>query len=206
LARRQIIFGVALLGAGLSAAGVVAVAQPFDHAAAQRAAPRAGTPGILEDLRPGSVVKTGARGSLSVTGSLTDEGLAEVKAMNEAAEAGPELITCDELQAEMTCEPVPDAEQEAITGGEPLYARTVRSDVSRAIGTDIPVLNFDELFCDDLDGEGAMSCSPAGIVSPSVPAGTKLLVTYKAYHATINPDGILSVHMVTPDIPLGLAP
>jgi hypothetical protein len=136
---------------------------------------------------------------------LTPAALDELDAMNRASAAGPALIVCNTEVETLSCSRVdPPDEAAAIKAGQPLFIRTIRSDVSRAIGAGVPVLESDELVCGD--PVETMQCVAASAAPPKLPVGQKLLVTYKRYEPTVSSDGTLTLRMGTPQVPLDAAP
>jgi hypothetical protein len=164
-------------------------------------------PTPLSELKPGATVTTGGAGGFSAVGALKADALAQANGMNELLNAGPRFLTCTDEARRMTCSPLSESqERAAILRGDPFFVRTVKSDVSAAIGANVPVFDSDELVCDPPAGDGTLTCSPAGMVTPTAPPGQTLFASYKAFHGTINADGSLSVQVETPQVPLDQAP
>jgi len=203
---RVLVFVAAVVGAAAASVGVASLASPLGSA---NAGPGGADPGppvaeMLEQMAPGAVVDRQADGSVSIQGTATPAAQAEIQRVIRLEEAGPNSVRCSGAGATTTCRPIADRDVvPALRAGETIYGRTVYRSITKA-ATDrgAAIFRAGELVCGAPQHGGAMACSGVDRVQPVIRAGETLFVTYRPFNVTFDAQGIMTVHVAPPTIPL----
>jgi hypothetical protein len=192
---------VALLAACtfLGSAAVASIL-PFRGADGATEPPRS-SGSMVDELAPGGQVRIRPDGRPVFLGPLTDEAAAEAARIDRLAQAGPESVSCDASAGVRTCVAVPDQRVvPSLKAGARLYGRTVYGSISKGIAAGAPLLESEDLVCDDVTFSGSFRCTPVGEQALAIPAGQEMLVVYRRYRATFRADGAMVSERPSPSV------
>lgn len=156
---------------------------------------------MVDELAPGGRVEVRSDGRLVFHGPLTDEAAAEATRIDRLAQAGPESVSCDASAGVRTCVAVPDQRViPSLKAGARLYGRTVYGSISKGIAAGAPLLEPEDLVCDDVASAGRFRCAPVGEKALAIPAGQEMLVVYRRYRVAFRDGGGMVSQRPSPSV------